>query len=336
MNKFILFLICFLAIFNALSAGRYAGDFMMIGAGVRPLSMGGAYAATAEGSEAIYWNASGLSQQKQIEFSVMRAYLYENLATYDYVGFLQPLPNEVAIALSWTRLAIDDIPYFSEKYLIGTNVDERILNGNLHLPGTPDDYFSSTDDLFQFGVSKYLKKDLNLGWLFFAIPLDIHIGANIKYIKRELYNQTASGVGIDSSILTILPLSAVFDLEWIGDLRTGFNLQDIGGTIIKWDTQSEHEDEVLMNSKLGLAFSQPLTRLNSEFTIAYDIDFIYDRTAHMGCEYRYKELLAVRGGFYDDNYSAGLGLNLFRVTIDYAFITNPLGNTNRIGLKYTF
>ena len=39
-----------------LVAGRYAGDFMMIGAGVRSLGMGGAFCALADDGSAIYWN----------------------------------------------------------------------------------------------------------------------------------------------------------------------------------------------------------------------------------------------------------------------------------------
>jgi hypothetical protein len=331
-----LVLFVFLLYSALLQAGRYAGDFMMIGAGVRPLSMGGAFAATAEGAETIYWNAAGLSQQTDIEVSVMRAFLYEDLASYDFLGFVQPLPNDVTIGLSWTRLSIDDIPQFDEKWLVGTNIDERILNSDQHLPGIPDGYFSSTDDLFQFGFSKYIQKELDMGWLFFEIPFDFYFGANVKYIKRELHDNIATGVGLDGSFMSKIPFGDIVEVDWMGDIKAAINVQDLGGTKITWDTQSDHEDEVLMNTKIGVAYIQPISRWKSEVIFEWDADYVYEQIDHFGLEYNYRNLIAVRGGYYDENYSAGIGLKFYKFVLDYGFITNPLGNTNRVGLKYIF
>ncbi|MBP7310112.1 MAG: hypothetical protein KA984_02345, partial [Candidatus Cloacimonetes bacterium] len=111
-----------------LFAGRYAGDFMMIGAGVKALGMGGAFVALADDGSALYWNPAGLSQIRDSELSAMHAFLYGGLASYDHITFVQPLPNQVSIGFNWTRLSVSDIPHFSEQYLIGTNVDQRINN----------------------------------------------------------------------------------------------------------------------------------------------------------------------------------------------------------------
>ncbi|PID29763.1 MAG: hypothetical protein CSB55_01340 [Candidatus Cloacimonadota bacterium] len=336
MNTEKLILFSFLLISSLLHAGRYAGDFMMIGAGVRPLSMGGAYVATAEGVEAIYWNPAGLSQKKSAEIALMRAFLYEDLASYDFMGYVQPLPNNVTVGISWTRLSIDKIPEFSEKWLVGTNIDERILNSDLHLPGVPDGYFSGTDDLFQFGFSKYIRKDVDMGWLFFEIPVDFYFGSNVKYIKRELYDNVAAGVGIDGSFLTKLPFSELVEVGWFGDLKIGINVQDIGGTVLSWDTESDHEDEILMNTKFGVAYVQPISSLKSKLTLAWDSDYVYKQVNHWGFEYDFRNIFSVRGGYYDKNYSVGLGFEFYKFVLDYGFITNPLGNTNRVGLKYLF
>ena len=147
----------------SLYAGRYAGDFMMIGSGARPLSMGGAFAGIANDGNAIYWNASGIAQMRNSEVSFMHAFLYNNIASYDNITYCQPLPNNVTIGLNLTRLTVDNIPNFDEKYLIGHNVDERINNSLYHLPGIADGYFKSTDDLFQFAFAKHIHYDLNMG-----------------------------------------------------------------------------------------------------------------------------------------------------------------------------
>jgi hypothetical protein len=98
--KKILITVCIIILSYNLQAGRYAGDFMAIGSGVRALGMGGAYSAIADDGSAIYWNASGISQIKEIEFTLMRAFLYEGLAYYDNFNMCYPLPNEVTLVSS--------------------------------------------------------------------------------------------------------------------------------------------------------------------------------------------------------------------------------------------
>ncbi|HQJ96722.1 MAG TPA: hypothetical protein PLN17_06340, partial [Candidatus Cloacimonas sp.] len=72
---FSLTLMCLTPLF----AGRYAGDFMMIGSGVRPLGMGGAFSSLADDGSAIYWNPAGLCFITDSEVSAMHCFLYNNL-----------------------------------------------------------------------------------------------------------------------------------------------------------------------------------------------------------------------------------------------------------------
>ena len=336
MKKILLISILTLAVAGSLSAGRYAGDFMMIGAGVRSLGMGGAFASLADDGSAMYWNPAGISQIRKSELSAMHAFLYSGLASYDHITYCQPLPSDVTIGLNVTRLTITDIPVFSESFLIGTNVDERVNNSAYHLPGVPDGQFSSTDDLYQFSFAKHLHYDLNMGWLFFALPLDLHAGANVKFIKRNILQNQGSGTGIDFGFKMKTDLGVLFDWEALGKLDFGMNFQDIAGTDINWDTFSEHRDEVLFNTKLGVAVSQPIPPLDSELILAYDYDYVYDGCSHYGLQWAYKDLGALRAGYYDNNFTCGASVNLYGVGIDYALVTNPVGITNRIGLRVNF
>jgi len=162
MRKIILLIIFFIVGIN-LSAGRYAGDFIKIGSGVRSVGMGGAFTSIADDCSAFYYNPAGIAQLKKIQIGIMRAYLYEKLAYYDDFSYCQPLPNNVTIGINWTRLTIEDIPVFNEEHLVGT-VDQRAAFPWLNLTGVPDDVFTSTDDLFQIAFAKFLHYDLNLGW----------------------------------------------------------------------------------------------------------------------------------------------------------------------------
>ncbi|MCD4796794.1 MAG: hypothetical protein K8R49_06475 [Candidatus Cloacimonetes bacterium] len=318
-----------------LFAGRYAGDFMVIGAGVRASGMGGAFAAVADDGSAIYWNPSGIAQMRNTEIGIMRAFLYQGLAAYDNFTFCQPLPNEVTIGLNWTRLTIDDIPVFLERHLVH-NVDYRSSFHEFNLTAVPDGHITSTDDILQFAFAKHIHYDLNLGWLFFDLPFDLYFGGNIKYIKREIDENRGTGTGFDFSFLSKTSLAVLFEQDWLGDVAFGINFQDVGGTTITWDVESNHEDEVLFNSKLGVAVRQPLKFIRSSFTLSTDIDYIYGKTRHYGFEFLYQKILGFRLGYYDTNFSTGLSVSFYDFTVDYAFVTNVLANTNRIGLKINF
>jgi hypothetical protein len=337
-----LILVLLLSVFCSLSAERYAGDFMAIGAGVRALGLGGAYSAIADDAAAIYWNASGIAQIKEPQIEIMRAFLYENLAKYDNFSYCQPLPNGVTLGVNWTRLTVDDIPIYKEDYLVGTTVDQRATDPELQLPADPDGNFTSADDLFQLGFAKHIHYDLNLGWVFFEIPFDVYWGSNVKYIKREMMDNIGTGIGYDFSYLSRTNLASILDLKWMGDFAFGVNFQNLGGTTINWDTESKHEDQILFNTKLGLAYFQPIPWWNSELILSKDTDYVYGRTHHYGLEFNYKSLASLRLGYYNvnsdesDNLSAGLSINIYDFEIDYAFLTNNLGNTNRVGLRINF
>ncbi len=62
--KKIIVIITVLMISATLSAGRYAGEFMVIGSGVRSSGMGKAFTAIANDGSAIYWNAAGIAQMR--------------------------------------------------------------------------------------------------------------------------------------------------------------------------------------------------------------------------------------------------------------------------------
>lgn len=336
MKKVYISIVILLLVATSLFAGRYAGDFMMIGSGVRALGMGGAFAALADDGSAMYWNSAGLSQQRDLEVSAMHAFLYGGLASYNHFTYVQPLPNEVTIGFNVTRLTVSDIPNFDERYLIGTNVDQRINNSLYHLPGVPDAKFSSHDDLYQFSFAKNIHFDANMGWLFFEVPFDFGFGGNIKLIKRSIWNRYGNGTGLDFGMKAKTDLAVIFDQDFLGDLHFGVNFQDIAGTEITWDTPSQMKDEVLFNTKMGVAVVQPVPSLKSVVTAAYDYDYVYGGTNHYGLEWAYDDLGSLRLGMYDDNYSAGATVKLYGVMLDYALVTNPVGLTNRLGLRVRF
>jgi len=335
MKRLYIILIIFI-IFKYVYAGKYAGDFMAIGSGVKSLGLGGAFSAIADDGSAIYWNASGIGQIKNKEIYMMRAFLYDGLAYYDNFSFCFPMPNDVTLGFNFTRLTIDNIPVFDERHLIGTNIDQRIAFEELQLPAIPDGKFKSTDDMYQLAFARHINHVFDLGWNLFELPIDIYFGGMFKYIRRQMYGFSGTGTGFDISFMTKTDFSLLFDVDWMGDIAWSLNFQDIGNTKLTWDTESRNIDEVLFNTKLGIAFYQPLKKYDSNLIISYSKDFVYNKVDYFGFACQYKDLIEFRTGLYSKNFSAGIGLYLYNISIDYAFLTNSLGDTNRIGLGYKF
>jgi hypothetical protein len=114
------------------------------------------------------------------------------------------------------------------------------------------------------------------------------------------------------------------------------NFQDVAGTSISWDTNSEMKDVVLFNTKVGVAVEQPMPSLKSILILAYDYDYIYDGTSHYGLDWNYDDRANLRLGYYDTNLSCGASVNVYGIFLDYALITNPIGISNRLGLRVRF
>lgn len=334
--RFLAVIVILIVLTSPMYAGRYAGDFMAIGAGVKPLSMGGAFVALADNGNAVYWNPAGIAMLRKVEVNLMHAFMYGDLAYYDNLTYIQPLPNGVSIGLNWTRLTVEDIPRFEEKYLVGTNIDQRSMYPELHLPGTPDGRFSSADDLFQFGFAKNVHLDVNLGWEYFRLPVDLNFGSTIKYIKRDLDTNLGTGTGFDFGFQGITDLAILLDVTWLGELAVGMNYKDIGGTKITWDTESDREDEVLSTFNAGAALIQPIPRYDTRFVFEFDVMNQYSEVHRYGLEVIYKNLISVRLGYFDEQFTGGVGLTFYNLTLNYAFLTNTLGNTNRLGIGFHY
>ena len=320
----------------SLWATRYAGDFLSIGTGVRSIGMGGAFTSVADDGSAIFWNSAGLGQIRDTEVGLMRAYLHNGLAKYDNFNFIQPLPNDLTIGFNWTRLTIDNIPLFLESHLVFT-VDYRSTFPDWNLPADqPDGYFSDIDDIFQFAFAKHIHYDLNLGWLFFDVPFDFNFGGNVKYVKRKIYDTLGTGTGFDLSGLVTTDLSILLDVKELGKLNFGVNFQNVGGTVIAWDTISEHTDEILFNTRVGVSLLQPLDIIHSTLILSTDKSYAYEGTAYYGTELVYKEFISGRFGINDAHFATGMSFKVYDINIDYGFTTNKLGNSHRIGVRAYF
>ncbi|MCD5383763.1 PorV/PorQ family protein [candidate division WOR-3 bacterium] len=72
--------------------GRSGAAFLTLGGGTRPMALGGAYTAFAEGIETIYWNPAGIATTDRMGFSVTHSRLFAGMSQ-ECLSLVIPVPD---------------------------------------------------------------------------------------------------------------------------------------------------------------------------------------------------------------------------------------------------
>jgi hypothetical protein len=321
-----------------------------IGVGARALGMGGAYCAMAEAPSSFYWNPAGLARVPSIAvwgmYNNQFGTIGDPLAQHSVLGAVFPITG-AALAVHWIRLAVDDIPIFPDySEDAGFSLEQR----KQIIDGVPEGYFNDAEDALFISFAKMNKINLDLGWAFFVVPLEIPYGINLKMIRQKLYDKEAFGIGADAGLQLKFPLSKMFTVPWLGDMALGFTYQDFTKTGIDWG--EGNTDVITQNFRFGLAYHQTLPSLNSEFIFERVSNTRYPYDGRLGLEYIWKRTLFFRFGFsrldwgelvngiWKDMdfgvWNAGFGFRYWHIACDYAFLKEELGNAHRLSLVYYF
>lgn len=307
--------------------GKYAGEFLSIGVGGRALGMGGAFVALASDVTAGYWNPAGLSHINYPQFTLMHDEQFGNLVNYDYGAAAIPFGVHSSLGISVLRLGVDDIP---DTRNAGVDINGNPTNDpNAFSRIDPNrvTYFSAADWAVYLTYSRKQSDDFSYG-------------ANVKILRRELGENSATGIGFDVGVW-YTPMD---------NLLLGANFQDVTTTFLAWDTGTN--ELITPTLKMGSAYF--IEAFGGKFVPAVDVDVRFENrkyasTAnlgpvsfdlHTGMEYQLKELAALRVGYSDiKQVTFGAGLRLPKLNIDYSFAKfdgiNQLGNSHRISLMFT-
>jgi hypothetical protein len=311
----------------ATGVGKYAGEFIAIGVGGRALGLGGAYAALATDVTSGYWNPAGLSHLNYPQLILMHDEQFGSLVNYDYGAVAFPMGRTSSIGVGVIRLGVDDIP---DTRNAGVDINGNVTYDPDELSRIDPDlvtYFNAADWAFYFS---YAKKQSD----------DFTYGANVKIIRRELGDASATGIGLDVGVWY-----TPYD-----NVQLGANLQDVTTTFLAWNTGTN--ELISPTMKIGSAYF--IEAFGGRFAPAVDFDVRfegrkYSALAHLGpvsfdlhsgLEYQFKSLVALRVGYSDvKQLTMGAGMRLPKLNIDYSFAkfdkTNQLGNTHRISLMFT-
>jgi hypothetical protein len=287
--------------------GKYAGEFLAIGVGGRPLGMGGAFTAVANDITAAYYNPAGLASLDYPQLSLMHDQRYGNLVNYNYAGVALPFGKELTFAISALRLGVDGI-YDTREALYDANGDGVLdIRTNDKLDYSKIKEFSNQDWAFYLSAAK-------------RVDDNFYIGANFKVIRRDIAEFGATGIGFD--------IGAIY--KPTAELVLGASIQDVTTTLVAWNTG--RNELITPTLKLGTAYS--IEFLGGVLLPAVDFDVRFENRKyaatmnvgpvsidpHFGFEYSFKNTVMIRAGYNDvKQFTIGAGVKLPKLNIDYSF-----------------
>jgi hypothetical protein len=322
-------------------ATKYAGEFMSIGGGARPLGMGGAFVAVANDVSTVYYNPAGISGIEKRQLLGMHSERFGDLVNYNFGAYSQPSKLldskwEPAFGLGLIHLGVDDI-------IITNQLGFDDANGN----GVLDQGESLTDENGNpFSAYESLPRETDNSFALmgsFAVKTGYgRVGGTLKILYSDnVAGNTSTGIGID---LGYLYRGLYFD-----HFDVGVKLQDATGTYISWSTGTN----VFISPvpKVGAAYTLKSDKFNGSLLLAADAAIYFDdpRTSaqywvdgmgtdlHLGAELEFQEKVMVRGGLDAKNPTAGAGLRLGFLGFDYAYLHHDdFDATHRVSVQAQF
>lgn len=309
---------------------KYAGSFLEIPVGAKGLGMGDAFVSLADDGTAFHYNPAGTAfidtKILSMMYSSQYGSLFAPLSNFFFLGYAQKLQG-LNVSVDWVRLSVDNIPAEPDLTIYNSPAQREYLVKT----GNGLGYFSSADDAVYLNLSKMYDFILSFSWALPELPVQLPVGINFKIIHRVLDWHVASGVGIDGGFMIRFPIGSFFESGKFGTFSFGMNVRDVTDTRIAWDTQTT---EVVPRSTLwGVSYDMPVKILGGNIVLAYNRDGRYGDT-RIGAEYVYRDLLSVRFGEDASRLTAGAGIVLDFVHVDYAFLAQDLGNVNRVSASF--
>jgi len=316
--------------------------FLKIAPGARAGGMGEAMVAVADDATATWWNPAGLAHITQNELTLMHVnwlpqFKLDDLY-YDFVSGVYNVPD-------WGTFGMNIIFL---NYGESERTDET---------GTSQGTFSSYDVAMSGSYGSTINETMSLG-------------VSMRFIYSHLSDQGA-GAEKGSGVAT----SVGVDLGWlwftpIRKLTLGANLSNMGPEVAYIDRAQA--DPLPTNLKVGFAYDLVDSPYNT-LTLVGDVDkelvrrddngdpdpfymaiitawgdgdLLQSMIYHVGVEYWYSDLVALRLGYYHDElgsvkpmtYGASLKYSLYRFDFSYtaAGEGEPLTDTMRFSLSIGF
>ena len=274
------------------------------GAGNRALAMGSAYSAVADDASATIWNPGGLGRLTRRESQATQTTLFGLGFNEQYASVVLPHWRWGTVSFTWRRFGVDGI--------------EQRDNSGFLLAGDLED----------------TETELSLGYGRSLLDGDLSLGGAFKIQRQSLAGYAGSGFGLDLGLWTRPLALAGLDGGFARDLSLGLAARNLIEPAIKLDQDNVPDPTAL---RTGLAWAHDLTA-GIHLLAALDLEKTRDMDSrlHVGGEVGIHDVLALRLGAADGDFTAGLGLTWRSLGVDYQYEQNPLGDIHRFGLTVRF
>jgi len=307
---------------------KYSNEFLNIGVGARALGMSNSVIASTDDVTSGYWNPTGLLNiDSDLQIGLMHSEYFAGIAKYDYGAIAKKIDDQSAMAFSFIRFGVDNIPNTTELIDAQGNIDyDRIT------------YFSAADMAFMFSYARKINDKLN-------------VGGSGKIIHRKVGDFAKSwGFGIDFAATYKLGNWKIAALS--RDITTTFNAWSFSLTDQMIETFDRTDNEIPENGleitmpriilagmrqwKIGNSFTY-LAELDADFTTdgKRNVMVVGDPISidpHFGMELGFKNIVFVRAGLGNLQKvteitgkevvtvqpNIGIGVKLKGISLDYA------------------
>jgi hypothetical protein len=277
--------------------------------------MGGAYVAVVDDVTSGWWNPAGAARMSAREAAFMHAETFGSLLNHDYLSV--GLPREKfglvfsAIRLGGGGIKVTQLPD------TGSVIGDQNRPFVVKVKGHGDYALLAT---YGRAGSK------NLFW-----------GASVKVIYRSIVDNSAFGIGADWGALW-QPKP-----EW----WLGLTVTDFTSTLLAYNSGSK--ETITPTAKFGTSYRYFYRDFSFLGAASTDLRFEGRKSSaqyyqgsisadnHYGLEIGYREKGFARAGFDAGDFTAGAGIKIAPVRVDFAFLTHPaLDNRYRVSLGIEF
>lgn len=320
--------------------------FLLISPGVRADGMGEAFVAIADDVSAVYWNPGGLAFQTGREMIIMHSNWLPQLAPdlfYDFLAYKHHVYGLGTFGVSVTYL----------------NLGEQIIT---HETGPEE-------------MGRFMSYDAAASLHYGTLMTDnIGMGVSIRLIRSNLAPIGAGAEqGKGQTWAFNFDIGILYRDMLLNGLNFGANLSNVGPKIAYIDV--DQADPQPTNLKLGFAYkfidmeynrltasidvNKLLVKRNKDGTsdpvykalfTSWTDDPLKDELnkviSHIGMEYWYNNMIALRAGYWHDDegnvkpWTFGFGLRYYLYELDFGYIAagegHPLTDTMRFSLQIGF
>ncbi|HKJ69627.1 MAG TPA: PorV/PorQ family protein [bacterium] len=300
--------------------GQTGFQFLKIDVAARPAAMAGATTMGSMGADAMFYNPAGLS-----EMGVSGDFFASRVSWFADMNL-----NAGALAKDFGNWGVLGVNFVSIDYgkLIGTRVADN------------EQGYVETGDLdvgaYAVGVS-YAR----------ALTNKFKVGGQVKFTSQRLgSNLMPDGETVKNEVSTLAyDFGTIFYPGW-QSFRFGMSVRNFSPQI----RYEENTFELPLTFRIGAAMSMfDLIGGLSNQSLLFEVDALhprdYSERLHLGAEYWYSDLIALRAGYkfnYDEEgLNLGFGINYgvagVKLKFDYAYSSFGLfNNVNRITIGGSF